>query len=180
MAARTLPTLPTFVAEQELTSSELNQIVAYQAFWANPPMFSMHQGTSQNITNASNTQITMDTSDFDTDSGRSAATPWSYVIPFAGRWQITVGVVYAGNTTGGRQAMIFQNGVDVTGAFDSDQTIAIGTVTDAAQVTRTFPCNVGDVIAAYTWQDSGGTLATNVSGAQCSFFEGRLVSLASP
>lgn len=181
MAARTLPTLPSFTTGQELTSSLMNQLVAYMAFWANPPMFRMYQATAQpSVANATDTQITCDTSVYDSDSGRSASTPYAYVIPFAGRWRFTGAVIWAGNVTGSRQTKIFKNGSLIPdGSYVAMQTGPVATNSGLA-ITVTSLCNVGDVIGLYGYQSSGGTLATSVVSGLPSFFEGRLESLASP
>ena len=182
MAARTLPTMPSWSTNQEITSSLLNQITAYAQFWANPPMFKMTQATVQSVASGSFVQITMDTSIWDTDSGRQSVTPFSYVIPFAGRWTFSWKVGFAVNATGSRMNALYQNGSVVTGGQDDTQSVSTAArTTDFAASTESVLCNVGDVMAIYALQDSGGALNTDVgsAGAQ-SFFEGRLTSLASP
>lgn len=181
MTARTLPTLPTFTMGQELTSSLMNELVAYMQFWANPPMFRMYQATAQpSVANAADTQITCDTSTWDSDSGRSTSTPFSYVIPFAGRWTFTGAVIWAGNVTGSRQSKIFKNGALIPdGSYTAMQTGPAAT-NSGIVVTVTTACNVGDVIGLYGYQSSGGTLATSVVTGLPSYFEGKLASLASP
>jgi hypothetical protein len=180
MAARTLPTLPNFTFQQELTSSQMNQLAAYQAFWANPPMFSMHQATTSPVANATATQIIYDVSDWDTDSGRSGTTPFSYIVPFAGRWTFSGSINYPGNATGYRYAALYQNGTAVT-AGKVNSAVNTASNSTVAEVTKTIACNVGDVIGIYGIQNSGGALSTVVSDlTQTSFFEGRLHSLASP
>ena len=182
MAARTLPTLPNFTTGQELTSSELNQLANYQEFWANPPMFRMYQTVAQPLATGSTTptQVAYDTVQYDTDSGRSGTTPWSYVIPFAGRWYIAGSINWPGNATGYRYTAIYQNGVGATGGKTNSAVNAAGnsTVTEAS---ATIPCNAGDVIAIFGVQNSGSALTTIVNDmTQAGFFEGRLVSLANP
>jgi hypothetical protein len=179
MSARTLPSLPTFSAETGVvvTASQMALVTAYQQFWADPPMFRMYQTAGQSVASGANTQITCDNGSYDTDSGRSGSSPYSYTIPFAGRWRITGLVVWPTSATGARQTLIFQNGSAIIGAFSSTPGVAL---TNGTQVTVTVPCNVGDVIALYAWQNSGGPLTTNVGSAQNSFIEGELVSLASP
>jgi hypothetical protein len=180
MAARTLPTLPAFVFQQELTSSEMNQVVAYQAFWANAPMFSMHQATTNSITSGTPTQVIYDVSDYDTDSGRSGTTPFSYIVPFAGRWTFSGVINLPGNATGYRYVALYQNGTAVT-AGKANSAVNTASNSTVVEVTKTIPCNVGDVIGIYCVQNSGSALSTVVSDmTQTSFFEGRLVSLASP
>jgi len=181
LAARTIPTLPTWTAGMRVTGANLAAMVAYQQFWANPPMFSMYQIVAQSVPNATDTQILMDTSEHDTESGRSGSSPYSYTIPSGqgGRWRFTACVKFGGNATGIRQTKIFKNGTVVNAAEAAGMA---GPATDFTGhvVSREFPCNAGDVISVYGYQNSGGALNTNVGGSLNSYFEGQLVSLASP
>lgn len=180
MAARTVPTLPTFSTGQILTASEMTQLTSYMAFWANPPMFRMYQSAAQSVPNTTFTQITCDVSDYDTDSGRGLATPWSYTIPvgMSGRWQFSGIVGFVANGTGFRIAVFYKNGavVSTTQIAAQPVTAALAT-TDVSVATETLLCAAGDVIALYGYQTSGGAL--NTDAGHCAF-EGRLVSLASP
>lgn len=179
MAARTLPTMPDWSTAQEITSSLLNQITAYARFWANPPTFKMHQGTPQTLTTGTTATLALDTSDWDSDSGRSGTTPFGYVIPFAGRWHFTWGCAFTGNATGVRVAYLQQSGSTVTagGAGGFIMTSSAG-VCVALGSTRVV-CNVGDVITVAAQQTSGGSLATVTTGPT-SWLDGRLESLANP
>jgi hypothetical protein len=181
MAARTMPTMPNFTANMELTSSIMNQITTYVTFWANPPDFRMYQGTVQTPATGSLVQITMDTSEYDSDSGRGAGTPWSYTIPLgmAGRWTFTACVAWNANATGMRATVLYQNGAQAPGAYVAIPASPAGFVT-AAIVTATLPVNAGDTIAVYGSQSSGGGLATFSSAGIYSYFEGRMEGLGSP
>ena len=179
MAARTLPTMPSWSTGQEITSTLLNQITAYAQFWANPPEFKMHQGVAQTLTTSTTATLTLDTSDWDSDSGRSGTTPFGYIVPFAGRWHFTWGCAFTGNGTGVRVAYLQQNGSTVPsgGSGGFIQTSVAGTC--IAQGSTRVVCNVGDVITVAAQQTSGGNLATIVGGP-ASWLDGRLESLASP
>lgn len=178
MVARTVPTLPTWLAGQKITSTLLNQISTYGQFWADPPMFSMHQVSTQSIGNATYTQITMDTPDWDTDSGRAVGNPYSYTIPagMTGRWQFTFKIGWATNAAGNRLGALYKNGAII-------QNGEVGYIAPGAAnnpeygTTVTVVCNAGDVMAVYGYQSSGGALSTQTLD---SFFEGRLISLATP
>lgn len=180
MAARTVPTMPDWTLNQEITSSLLNQITTYNRFWANRPMFRMYQAVAQSIPTGADTQMTMDTVDYDTDSGRAGSSPWSYVIPvgMTGRWRYTILYSSLANATGARQPKLYKNGALVTGGYTGAQA-SPATAGHGAQLVITLACNAGDVMGAYAWQNSGGPLNTIV-GVQCSVFEGVLESLASP
>ena len=181
MAARTLPTLPSFASLSVATSAELNAICAYQAFWANPPMFRMYQATVQSVANVTLAQITCDTPEYDSDTGRASGTPWSYVIPtgFTGRWTFTVCTAWAANATGIRAAALFQNGSQAEGGYIAVPASPAGFATSTS-LTLTIPVSAGDVMAAYGEQSSGGALSTFFASNVASTFEGRMASLASP
>lgn len=181
MSARTIPTLPAWTAGQRVLASSLASMVSYHQFWADPPMFRMYQLVAQSVNSSLNAQITMDTLDYDTDSGRGSSTPWSYTIPsgLAGRWYFGAMISWSGNATGVRISEIYKNGAIITGAQESVQAAPATNATNCF-VSATVAVSVGDVIAAYGWQQSGGALSTNVGNGFPSFFEGRLISLANP
>ena len=179
MAARTIPTLPTWTAGMRVTGANLAAMVSYQQFWADPPMFRMYQAVAQSINNSTYTQITCDTSEYDTESGRSGSSPYSYTIPTGGRWQFTGMISWSGNATGVRIAALFKNGSQINGANCSEQAAPAANATNVI-VSATVAVTAGDVIGLYGWQSSGGALNTQVGNSFPPFFEGRLISLASP
>lgn len=178
MAARTVPTPPNFFAGQKLTGTVMNQISTVQNFWASPPEFSMHQASAQPVANTTYAQITMDTSDWDTDSGRAGTTPYSYVIPagMTGRWQFTAHVAWGTNSAGNRLLAIYKNGSIWAESEVSEPTTSSANFCEL-QTTITMAVNAGDVMSVWSFQASGGSLST---AAGLSFFEGRLVSLGTP
>ena len=183
MAARTVPTMPDWALNAEITSSLLNQITAYARFWANPPMFKFFQANVQSLPNGGPTTIVLDgTASWDTDSGHSGVSPFGYTIPagMTGRWDLKWGGAFAGNATGVRDAELRINGNQpaVGGVGGYNQTASAGT----CMVTGTteLVLNAGDVVTLVVNQTSGGALNTNVTGGQTCFVSGRLVSLASP
>jgi hypothetical protein len=179
VAARTVPTLPTWLAGQKITSTLMNQITTYGQFWANPPMFRMYQSIAQSVPNAVYTQITMDALDYDTDSGRAAGTPWSYTIPagMSGRWTFNWKVGWAINATGARLESLYRNGSPVTAEQSSATNAGASRTADVAASGTTIAVNAGDIISVWGFQES--TAALNTDAGQSSF-EGRLVSLATP
>ncbi|MDH6134664.1 hypothetical protein P3T37_004068 [Kitasatospora sp. MAA4] len=178
MAARLLPTAPAWSANQEITSTLLNQISTYLQFWANPPSFRAEQHTVQSLANATTAQITCETTVHDSDTGLSTSSPFSYVVPFAGIWDFDGGVGFAANATGLRAPMICQNGTQINGGGPIYSQVANSALflTSAKGVV----CNVGDVIGLYAQQQSGAALSTSNSSGQYSWFAGRLVSLQTP
>lgn len=181
MTARTVPTMPTWSTNQQITSTLLNQITAYAQFWANRPSFRMFQAVVQTPASSTLTQITMDTPAHDSDSGRSAGTPWSYTIPtgMAGWWQFTGCVAWNASATGARATVIYQNGAQAPGAYVQVLAAPAAFVTSVT-CTATFLCNAGDTISVWGQQASGGGLATYSSANIYSYFEGQLLSLGSP
>jgi len=180
LAARTIPTLPTWTAGARVTSGRLVSMVNYQKFWADPPMFRMYQSIAQSIPNTTDTQITCDVSSYDTESGRAASTPWSYTIPAGqgGRWQLAWAAATVTNSTGARDSYIKANGSRITGS----PTAGAAPSNDLSQSfgVTTVALSAGDVLALWLWQNSGGALNTATGGNNSSLFEGRLISLASP
>lgn len=179
MTARTVPTMPSFLAGQKLTATLLNQIGTYVTFWTSPPKFRMHQSISQNVPNTTWTQLTCDTPDYDSDSGRGSSTPWSYTIPvgMTGRWTFGWHLPWVANATGNRACNLYRNGAAV-----SNYPIvpaANGTAT-ANGWSDSVAVNAGDVMGLYGWQSSGGALGTFVAADQVPTFWGRFDSLASP
>ncbi len=184
MTARTMPTMPDWTAGQRVTGAGLQQITTYARFWTSPPMFRMYQTIAQSIPNATDTQITCDTvsgGGYDTDSGRAAGTPWSYVIPvgMTGRWEFDLCAQFSGNAAGTRQTKLFVNGVLAIGTLADGMAGPAG-ISTGYPLTVTIPVNSGDSIGLYAYQTSGGALNSNVGGNIDSYLEGRLVSLASP
>lgn len=177
MTARTVPTIPSWSAGQEITSSLLNQVSSYLTWLQNPPMFRSIQGAAQSVSTGANTPITLDTPIYDSDSGLQAVSPYAYIVPFSGRWQLVGGVGWASNSTGARYAMIWQNGAAIPAASPTSLPIS-GAHMDITEAT--IQCAGGDVIALYGYQLSGGPLSTVGGGGQASFLEGRLVSFGSP
>ena len=180
MTARTIPTLATWTAGARVTGARLAAMVSYAQFWANPPSFRMTQQIAQSITTATWTQITCDTSDYDSDTGRGGSTPWSYTIPtgLSGRWQFGWEVTWANNGTGGRNSAIRKNGSAISG-YTTNAPLAAGGVGGAGW-TDPIAVVAGDVMSMWGWQNSGGSLSTSVATDAFPIFWGRLVSLGSP
>jgi len=173
MAART-PPVTLWTAGQRVTAAQLQ-------FLMNPPMFRMYQSVSQSVAGSTYVQITCDISEYDSDSGRSGSTPWSFTIPagMSGRWRLTGMVSWTGNATGVRIAALYKNGTQINGANAAVQAAPAGNATNVL-VSSTPTLSAGDVIGLYGWQNSGGSLSTQTGGSFPSFLEGCLVSLANP
>lgn len=180
MAARTMPTMPTWLAGQKITSTLLNQGTTYAQFWADPPSFRMYQSTNQAFTTGVEQQLTCDTPLWDSDAGRSGTTPYSYTIP-AGwgsgmRWTFSYSSCWTASATGTRWIYLKVNG---TAVINSRFQIPGGGDPVTVGGTCSTTCNSGDVVAVWTGQSSGGNLATSIANNN-SFFEGWLHGLGSP
>lgn len=181
MSARIVPTMPDWTSHQVVTSALLEQITTYGRFWANPPAFRMTQQIAQSIPNAIWTQVTCDTLDYDTDSGRALTSPWSYTIPvgMTGRWQFGWMLPWVDNTTGTRDCEIRKNGNNIS----SYVTYApVGSGGSGGQGwTDPIAVAAGDVMSMWGYQSiTSGALSTSVQTDTFPVFWGRLFSLANP
>lgn len=180
MTARVLPTIPTFVPGP-LSSASLNTLANAVAFVLNIPSFRMYQSVAQNLPNATWTQLALDTQDYDSDGGRSGISPYTYTIPsnLAGRWTFNYGGSAASNTTGVRDHALYKNGAPVP-ASQANTSFPVAAAASMSPRPQTIYCAAGDQIALYMYQNSGGTLATDVTANNVPYLEGRLVSLGNP
>jgi hypothetical protein len=144
-------------------------------------MFRMYQSIAQSVANSAYVQILNDTSESDTETGRSGTSPYSYTVPAGqgGRWTFTGVISWSGNAAGIRIAAIFKNGSQINGANVAAMAGPGANATNVS-VSATVAVNAGDVIGLYGYQSSGGALSTNIGGSFPPAFEGRLVSLGTP
>lgn len=181
MTGRALPTLPTWLAGQRVPASQLQLLTTNALFWSSRPMFRMYQTVSQSVPNNTYTQLAMDTSAWDSDTGRAVLTPWAYTIPvgMTGRWKFTIKVAWVPNAVGSRLLDVARNGtIDTTAEVAATTTAA--SFNPGSVTTVTLLANAGDVMSAWALQDSGGALGTKANVTGASMFEGSLESLASP
>ena len=156
-------------------------LLAQNNLLMHPPEFRMYQSITQAIANSTDTQITCDAVSYDSFSGRSGTSPYSYTIPpgMTGHWQFTWAVATGINSAGARDAYILQNGSRITAGSPTAGAAANNDYTQSFGVT-TIPAQAGDVISLWFWQNSGGSLNTAVGAHNASLFEGRLVSFNYP
>lgn len=121
---------------------------------------------TQSINNATDTALTWDSEQFDTDSFHSTSTNTSRItIPSgkAGKYLFTARINWTTNSTGSREFKFFKNGTEqfwAPAALAATQTNnTYSTIWDAA---------VGDYYEAYVWQNSGGALTT-IGGLSAEF-----------
>lgn len=180
MAARTLPTFPNFNAGQRLTGAVMQQMTTWSAFWADRGTFRMLQSATQTFTTGVDAQITCDVSTWDSDSGRSSTTPFSYTIPSGWgsnlRWRFAFCIGWTSSAVGTRWCYLKQNGTAVNGTRfqypgGGDPVFVGGTCS--------ILVNGGDVISLWGGQTSGGNLNTTTINSAC-FLEGWLEGLGNP
>ena len=135
-------------------------VVALNFSLYNRPLFRGHCVISQAIGTGILSVLSIDTTDVDTDGGRSGVGSGNdrYVCRTQGWYTISATVSYQGNGTGARFAVIYVNGVTVNGGFTS----SFNTLSDNCGVTLTglFHLNVNDYVQLVAYQDSGATFST--------------------
>lgn len=136
---------------------------------ATTPAFRLYQSAAQSIANATNSVLTFDTEDLDTDNGHSLVTNTSrYTAAVAGWYFVSGTVQYTSNTTGNRLVWIAKNGTTINqvGRPTSSTSNTMG-----IQVSTLVYMNGStDYIEVGTYQTSGGAL--NTLTANPSIFEG--------
>jgi hypothetical protein len=118
--------------------------------------FRAYQSSSQDISNATSTQVTLDTEDWDTDNAFASST---FTCPSdkAGKY-IVVGAVRAHPswaTTNQFNVMIYRNGASNTGGFSSQNIVA----SKGNSMINVSIVNMaaGDTLKLYLYHDEGGT-----------------------
>ncbi len=158
----TVPSFRTWVTGEVVTAAELNSNIRDAGnFFLSVPVFEGRQTVAQSIPNSTVTAITLDTESVDTDNGHSTSTNTSRYTPqTAGRFQISGGVTYASNSTGNREADLYQNGGSITNGVNNTNAVSTN-VTRLATRTLTITCNgTTDYLEVYGFQTSGGALNT--------------------
>ena len=134
------------------------------------PSFRAYQSSSQGISNATNTQVTLDTEDWDTDNAFASNT---FTCPSgkAGKY-IVVGCVRADTswaTTNQFNAIIYRNGASNTGGYYSNQVIA--SKGNSSMSVAIIDLAVGDTLKLYVRHDEGGSESLQ-SGQESTYFCG--------
>lgn len=136
------------------------------------PIFLARQTVATTLTTGTNTSITFTTHDTDTAGGHSTVTNTSrYTCQVTGQF-IAVGLIsYVTNVTGSRGAQFYVNGSPLSATRTLLNT-STGTGSLPAGITtgRLVSLTAGDYIELLGLQNSGGNLATSVSGQDASMF----------
>lgn len=132
------------------------------------------QSVTQNLTNLVAAAVTMTSETLDNTNGHSTSTNTSRFTPTVGGWYRCIGgVCFAGNVTGDRQAGFRKNGNTVDEAPYGGMPGMNGAsfLAGFAYAFADIQCNgTTDYIELWGAQNSGGTLATFVSGGSVNSF----------
>lgn len=152
---------------------EMEEILDRIQFLSDPPRAHLRQTSAQTIGTGAFVAITFDAEDADNFNGHSLITNTArYTCMRAGIYQFSGKIGWAANATGRRASRWSKNGTDVNGsqvAIIATSASDVGHPAAAIQITMA----VGDYIELLGFQESGGNLATVVSGAQQPFLSVR-------
>lgn len=124
------------------------------------PRFKAWASTSQSIaTGTTDTPITLDTEDYDSDNGHSTVTNTSrYTVQVAGTYRIIAVGGFTSNSVGNRKLGINVNGANTRGS--STQQAAPASNSWIGSVAVELALNVGDYIEMVMWHTSTTTPLT--------------------
>lgn len=128
------------------------------------PRFKGYASTTQSIANGSgsDTVLTLDTEDYDSDNGHSVSTNTSrYTIQVAGTYLILATASFPTNATGNRKLGINISGSPARGGVFQGPAMASNSWAAGVSVEQALV--VGDYVEMAVWQTSGAPLSTNAS-----------------
>lgn len=145
-----------------------------------PPMLRIRKNALQNISSGSDTQLTWNVADINTD------TMWTsggdITVKTAGVYDLKAGVLWGANTTGRRVLYITLNGVGYNYHIAAYNWLSAGGV-PGGTISTIYNLAVNDVLRVYVWQDSGATISvpndTNTHHLNSTFFSAVLVGKTS-
>lgn len=152
--------LPTLPAGHVPTAAELEQITDAIS---SPPRYIGRQTVTQAVATGIFTAITFGSEDVDNYNGHSTAVNTSrYTSQLAGWYKMTGKIAWNGSATGRRGCDWRVNGAIVGG---SQMIYAAGTASAVQLPAATMEIflNAGDYIELFGYQESGGSLSTDVS-----------------
>jgi hypothetical protein len=171
-----VPSVPNFTTNEVATSSDIEKIVTALNFALyNRPLFKGHATVAQAIGTGSLSTLAIDTTDVDTDGGRTGAGSATdrYVCRTQGWYTVSVTVSYQtnGTGTGSRFSVIAVNGVPQNGfATAAAPPTAVNC---GVTLSGLVHMNVNDYLQVQGFQDSGATVNTAVAPA----YQGTSISL---
>ena len=126
----------------------------------------LYKSSTQSINNSTDTALTWDSEQFDTDSFHSTSTNTSRItIPSgkAGKYLFTARINWTTNASGSREFKMFKNGTE-----QFWQPVALAPTQTGNTWTTIYDAAVSDYFEAYVWQNSGGALTT-IGGTSAEF-----------
>lgn len=164
-----VPSSHTFV-DGVLTSSEMNNYIRDPiSFLYAPPIARLRQTSIQSIPTNTFTALLWDTEDVDTDisgvGGHSTSVNTSRYTSLYASWYLAGGGAgYAANATARRACAWAKNGTNISGSQIAVPATAANDCEIGARLIFVY-LNVGDYLELMAFQESGGALNTNVTGA---------------
>lgn len=160
----TVPAIYTFTdGPPAVTAAELNTLgQGINLLLTGRPLCKAHQATAQALTTGTSTAITFDTTDIDTDGGRTGTGSATdrYVARTQGWYFVAATVSYVQATAGDRFAILAVNGVNQNGFGGSAPAPGANTGITLAGLVH---MNVGDYLQVLGYQDTGAALNTAIS-----------------
>ena len=136
--------------------------------------FRAYQSSSQGISNVTNTQVTLDTEDWDTDNAFASST-FTCPADKTGKY-IVVGAVRAHpswDTTNQFNVSIFRNGASNTGGFSSQN--IVNSKGNSMVTVSIIDMAAGDTLKLYLYHDEGGTEDLQ-AGQESTYFAGTRIT----
>lgn len=166
-AADTPATLAVGSANQVLTVDSTTATGLKWATTSSTPTFvgcSVYKNATQSLSNATQTAVTWQVEDFDTDGFHSTVSNTSRMtVPTGkdGKYLITVSIGYAFNASGRRAINFYKNGSSYKSLFQVPPLGGSGSTVLTASCVLSLVAT--DYVEIYAYQDSGGSL--NLNGA---------------
>jgi hypothetical protein len=160
-------------------SSDLSGQLQFQNNGVNLPMggvapaFSAYNNASQTINTTTATKVQFNTEEFDTNNNFDSTTNYRFTPTVAGYYQVTSQVNYSAGLISNAIIWIYKNG-SVFKRGNRSYSSALTFV--GINVSSLLYMNGStDYIEIYTYQDSVGSLGTEVIGANNNYFQASLV-----
>ena len=163
-----VPPVPTFTASEILTSADVNRLaVALNFAITNRPVCKAHQTIVQTLSNITYTVLSLDTTDVDTDGGRSGTGAGTdrYVCRTQGWYAFAATAGFQPSSTAGtfgeRIALVSVNGGYANGA----STMTANDNNTCTTLSGLVHMNVNDYFQLSAYQSTGGSLVTAITPA---------------
>lgn len=160
-----LPTLPIAPAVgDQATATYADNVAAWIAFLAAPPLFVASQTTLQSLANATfvGNAIKWDTVTTDSYTGWATGSNTRYTAQVAGWYSVRGHITFVPNATGIRAVIVGLNGTNI--AVSQNESSAVGAGgPPSVPVDHVLQMVVGDYIEVSAYQSSGAALNTQAT-----------------